>query len=352
MEKFEVHNKRRRNEHPMFESSFDRSFAERVEDLIAFQHMCGELPKRGGMRVNGHESVLASFISNQRYAKKKGLLSAARIAMLENVEGFEWNETNSFDILVGKVVAFQNKYGELPRQRGLRDNGEENVLGRFLVEQRRYKKLEILSDARIATLERIDGFLWSVRSLLSFEERVEQIREFEEKYSDLPKLNGLREGYNEKMLASFLATQRKMYKQGQLSRQRISLIESIRRFSFTKHQQTLAKELQVSRRNSIHTVKCEADESRREAVGGGDEVDEASLATFLKHKTTFERNLSMVKAFVAIHDEMPHQDGIRGGVNERMLASFLYNQRLLKRSGGLPTNRVLAMETIEGFQWE
>ena len=70
---------------------------------------------------------------------------------------------------VSAVVAFHERYGELPKQLGERMEGEERRLNRFLYYQGRLIKSGKLSPDRVALLEGIPGFGWDLNEL-AFEE--------------------------------------------------------------------------------------------------------------------------------------------------------------------------------------
>jgi len=57
-----------------------------------------------------------------------------------------------------------NLYGEFPKHKGTRENGEEKRLATFIGNIRQKKKLNKVAESRIRDLETIPGFSWQDRS--------------------------------------------------------------------------------------------------------------------------------------------------------------------------------------------
>jgi len=90
------------------------------------------------------------------------------------------NETN-FERTVNEVKAYVFKYNEFPRQKRIREDGDdEKRLLFFLNNQRQKKKLDKLSEERINLLESIPGFFWSMKERCpeQFEKTVSDLKDF------------------------------------------------------------------------------------------------------------------------------------------------------------------------------
>ena len=148
-----------------------RAFNISVAAVQEFVDLYGELPKRGGARMEGQEKRLASFLNHQRRLKKSDDLSQEEIEAMEKLRGFKWvvrerqenPKRRDFDDSVAAVQEFVNTFGELPKQGGTRMEGQAKRLASFLGHQGWLKKSEELSQAEIDAMERIDGFEWVVR---------------------------------------------------------------------------------------------------------------------------------------------------------------------------------------------
>lgn len=106
---------------------------------------------------------------------------------------------------------------------------------------------------------------------------------------------------------------------------------------------------------------------------------EATMERLLKHQKAFDEKVTRVLEYQAAYGSLPghgfargHCGGEMDGYGEcdgdgqgpdeseaeedeeekrRMLSSFVFTQRMLRRSGALPAERVSALEAIDGFTW-
>ena len=148
---------------PDFEWEMLRDFEDSIALVVAFHKKHGELPKRGGAREDGDEDRLANFLKKQRVAYNKGQLDGDRIKAMENIPDFEWETQRDFGDSIALVVAFHKQHGELPKQRGTREDGDEARLAKFLNKQRvAYIKGQLDGD-RIKAMENIPDFKWAER---------------------------------------------------------------------------------------------------------------------------------------------------------------------------------------------
>jgi len=66
-------------------------FDEFVSEVRNFYNIYNELPKQSGIRENGNEKRLGSFINRQRQKIKRGELSSVHaLLLLETQPGFHW----------------------------------------------------------------------------------------------------------------------------------------------------------------------------------------------------------------------------------------------------------------------
>ena len=279
-----------------------RSFDSKVAIVKGFVDLFGELPKTNGTRMDAMEDRMHKFLNAQLLMKKQGKLSRVKVSALETIPGLEWMTQGSptFNESVVTVKAFVETYGELPRQKGTRMDGEEKRLAAFVSKQRLMKKRKKLSPDRISAMESIIGFYWE---LCDLRDSIEAVKAFAKTYGELPKSKGTRMNGREKKLASFLAKQRLLKDRGQLLPDEISAMASITGFDW---------------------------------ISG--------------EYYTFEERLADVKAFVSAHGRLPKRDGMDGAENK--LGAFLNEKRRLKKNDKLSPDQISAMESIHGFKWE
>ncbi|WP_082192338.1 DEAD/DEAH box helicase [Chlamydia suis] len=162
---------------------------------------------------------LASWVSNQRYAFKKGELSEDKIVRLEEL-GFVW------DVL--KEV-WEENFLEL--QRFLEEHGHCKVpqrypqnpfLGTWVSHQRQDFKEDKLSEDRIARLEEL-GFVWDVLEE-AWEENFLELQRFREEYGHCKVPTRYPQN---PQLASWVSHQRADFKEGKLSEDKIARLEEL-----------------------------------------------------------------------------------------------------------------------------
>ncbi len=107
-----------------------------------------ELPK---------EKSLKTWISVQRRVKRKKRLSQQRIERLEQISKWTWDpHADNWGTKYSKISAFVKRYKRLPSQ-----NGQDQVLGCWIIIQRQKYKKGKLSSGQIKQLEAISGWFWS-----------------------------------------------------------------------------------------------------------------------------------------------------------------------------------------------
>ena len=124
------------------------------------------------------------------------------------------------------VIRFLSTYGSMPHHTGKRAGGHEKRLFEYVSGRRRSKRQGGLSRKEIDEMESIPEFSWT-RDTRSFEDSVELLHAFHEKYGELPLRRGKRNDGDEARLAKFLSTQRVLYHREELDEERIMAMKSI-----------------------------------------------------------------------------------------------------------------------------
>ena len=212
---------------PGFEWTARRGFGESVQRAVEFYAKHGDLPRQEGTREID-EDRLYNFLAKQRVYYHNGKLNPDSITLMLTIPDFDWGQPErEFEASVELVVAFLDKYGELPRRRGTRDDGDEDRLANFIYHLRVLYHTGQLSDDRIKHMtDAISDFDWGQPNR-EFEASVELVVAFLDKYGELPRQRGTRDDGDEYRLANFLMTQRILYRRGELSDQRISMLQAI-----------------------------------------------------------------------------------------------------------------------------
>jgi superfamily II DNA or RNA helicase len=178
---------------------------------------------------------LARWVSNQRAARTRGVLSESRIRRLEEI-GFEWRLKSygvkrvprDWEKNLEALLAYGRKAGHLnPRTRD--KNPEHARIGRWVARQRYLRKAGMLEQEKIERLDEI-GFAWRLN------EKAERLRrkKWPERYRDLVE-HRRRHGTFRGMMSSedpetrslgyWLMAQKAEHRKGTLPRERVELLE-------------------------------------------------------------------------------------------------------------------------------
>jgi hypothetical protein len=168
------------------------SFEDRIVQLKEFKE------KHGHLKVTDKlDKKLASYCNNVRQARRKpdaGIMNITeeKIAALDEI-GFVWNVTDrtgakkvepkSFEERVEELKAYKEKYGDTnvtPK----RDKSLSNFVKSVRSARKNPNSSRLVNEARIAMLDAI-GFRWETTQPISFDVRLEQLREFKEKHGHL-----------------------------------------------------------------------------------------------------------------------------------------------------------------------
>lgn len=182
----------------------DVRWMKNYSDLRSFVEKEKRIPKRG-------ENALSQWCNTQRQARKKGLLSVERIALLDLLN-FWWEQDldQAWQTNWEQTLAFYEEKGRWPT---LSDGG----LGRWLNTQRKARRRGLLSKERMARMEKA-GFLWGNEDvwLLNYE----KLKTYHLETNRWPTV---REG----KLGSWCYVQRRVGRKDELSAERKKLLDDI-----------------------------------------------------------------------------------------------------------------------------
>lgn len=162
---------------------------------------------------------LGSWVSVQRSAYKIKKISLDRIKKLESI-GFKWNQNhNKWEEMFFQLCDYHKKNGDclVPR-----DFCENIALATWVADQRKMYNKNRLSQERIAKLE-LMGFCWDPLDK-SWDARFDELCAYREKYGDDAAPSKSSDHHN---LSIWMQHQRIYYREGRLSVERITRLESI-----------------------------------------------------------------------------------------------------------------------------
>ncbi|GMH85539.1 hypothetical protein TrST_g10508 [Triparma strigata] len=167
---------------------------------------------------------LGNWVANQRNAyKKKGKLSADRLGMLEEV-GFVWDPYEAaWEENFQSLVNYKKEEGDCLVQATFK-TVEGLTLGSWVSGQRVAYKNGKLSADRVEMLEEI-GFVWDTLEL-AWEQNFQALVNYKKEEGDCLVPVGFKtvEGLN---LGKWTSHQRNIYKNGKLSRDRVTMLEEV-----------------------------------------------------------------------------------------------------------------------------
>ncbi|WP_257616748.1 DEAD/DEAH box helicase [Chlamydia suis] len=196
----------------VFEEAWEENFLELQRFREEYGHC--KVPNR-----YPENPQLASWVSNQRYAFKKGELSEDKIVRLEEL-GFVWRVfEEAWEENFLELQRFQEEHGHCKVPNRYPQNPS---LGVWVSNQRADFKEGKLSEDRIARLEEI-GFVWRVLEE-AWEENFLELKRFQEEHGHCK----VPQRYPENpQLASWVSNQRADFKEGKLSEDGIARLEEI-----------------------------------------------------------------------------------------------------------------------------
>ena len=189
----------------------------RVDDMLAeldawpvmYERLI-EYKEREGRWPQAAEGKLGNWCNTQRIARKKGTLSEDYISQLDRI-GFEWEVQDSrWMQYYEELKIFIAQMQRYPKK-------GENNLSIWCNTQRQGRKKGILSEERIALLDRI-GFVWEQDLDAQWIKKWEHVVSFYRQKGYWPKSN-------DGKLGSWCSTQRKFRKQGGLASERIRMMD-------------------------------------------------------------------------------------------------------------------------------
>jgi Fic family protein len=166
-------------------------------------------------KVDPKTKRLGYWVSHQRTSKKTGLLSKEQIARLEEI-GFDWEPVkNRWEKNFKDLVAYKKRFGhcDVPLR-----FGENPQLAHWVRNQRNRYRLGKVTANRVQKLERI-GFNWGGTQVKSWEERLQELLEYQATYGHL-NVSQVDPDEKNRALGKWLNDQRHYRKQGRLSPER------------------------------------------------------------------------------------------------------------------------------------
>lgn len=204
-----------------------------VESNDSFVYYCGKLisfiklNNRMPLKTDKNEVKLACWCKINKNKFRYNKLSDDRIAMLNLIPSWTWDViTERYANKFKLVKQWFDKYRKLPSSEHNISHNEEEILGRWCVNQRLSYNAGLLHKQKITLCESIPRWNWTIEDYLNNKWifRYNQLQEYTKKYKKLP---SSRCGKSEATLSTFCCRMRSQKKIGKLSSERIKLLEQI-----------------------------------------------------------------------------------------------------------------------------
>lgn len=214
-----------------------------------------------------------------------------RILLLDSIPGWTWNKKINlqWDQMYDKLNKYIKNNNKLPTRR------DDTSLGNWISNQRSSYKKEILSQYRIDKLEKINIWKWysnAARYASFWDQTYNILLEYIKENSKLPSKK------ENKLLGNWIANQRHLFRKDALSQHRIDRLEEI-------------------------------------------DIWEWNLDIY-----TWDQNYNKLRQFIGENNKLPSKK------DNKLLASWVINQRKLHERGKLPQQQEEKLEEIDIWGWD
>jgi SAM-dependent methyltransferase len=206
----------------VWEKDLDKIWNETHQKWVDFYQKYKKTPSHGS--INKEEKSLGSWAHHQKnyYKTKKSYLTKERIEILNNTEGWIWedNKEEKWNENYQKWVEFYQKNGNRPSKDS--KNKEERSLGQWASDMRKFYKKGKLSQEKIDILNNTYGWIWEKNLDKIWNENFQKWTEFYQKNEKTPSSSS--KNKEEIFLGRWGSLQRKKYKKGKLSQESIDIL--------------------------------------------------------------------------------------------------------------------------------
>ncbi len=172
---------------------------------------------------NGHR--LGGWVSKQRFNYSKKYLSENRISKLESLPGWVWNaEESRWEIGFEHLKNYVAKFGHARPLTSYKDK-DGFPLGEWTSNQRKRWEMNKIPQDRIKKLESLPGWIWDIEEA-NWDEGFKNLQKYVGEFGEASPVGNYKnsEGFK---LGVWVARQRKLWRKGNLSKDRIKKLESL-----------------------------------------------------------------------------------------------------------------------------
>jgi superfamily II DNA or RNA helicase len=199
---------------------------QKYQELVQFHSENGHCMVKRIRNRKGISNTLADWVTHQRMHYKNGdtkRLNNERIEALNKIN-FEWGPDEQWLVRFRDLVKYKEEHGDCDVPYNYIETLKDFSLGPWVNTMRMLYKDDELTEQQTNLLESI-GFKWVMLDS-RWEERYSELKEFKNEYGHCY-VARTRHKENYSKLANWVGFQRKFYKQGKLSEERISKLNEI-----------------------------------------------------------------------------------------------------------------------------
>lgn len=346
-------------------SDSDERFKSNLEKVHQFVKANNKLPSTTSKDIN--EAYIGNWCNRQRFLRKKERLTSERTTEIEKVTKWSWNPSDDkYKERFAKLKEFlnnnENRYPSIVSQ-----VPSEQSLARWVITCKRFYDENKLSDTQKEDFLSLPSWSWESLRDLKFQECFTGVIKFATEHQRLPSHNSSES--NELKLARWCNTRRQEYKHGNLSDERIRLIQSIPRWEWDPIEKSFRIQLDNYKRfveeycRQPSSTSSNPDEKKigvwvRKIRQIKDKLSTDKIKEFNKidgfswnpHKDKFEEYVLELQRFVSNHERLPVTTS--KNLNEEKLARWCEKQRGLKRKGKLSEDKCKQLESVHFWKWD
>ena len=314
---------------------------------------------------------LGNWVSDRRRKYNKGNLSSDRVLALEAVEGWVWdidkrNFQEGFEKL--NIYVRDNKNAQVPQNY---EDSDGFKLGNWVSDRRRKYNKGNLSSDRVLALEAVEGWVWDIDKR-NFQEGFEKLNIYvrDNKNARVPSGYEDSDGFK---LGNWVSDRRRKYNKGDLSSDRVLALEAVEGWVWDANKRNFQKGLEklkiYVRDNKNARVPSGYEDSdgfklgnwvndRRRDYNKGKLSSDRVLAleafdgwVWDVDKRNFQEGLEKLKIYVRDNKNARVPSGYEDS-DDFKLGNWVNDRRRNYNKGKLSSDRVLALEAVEGWVWD
>ena len=325
-----------------------------------------------GNNISGSEDLLVkkkfkSWRNNQITKYNKNKLSSEKIALLEKLPGWTWDQIEfQWQENYKKVKDYVNSNNKIPSKGEVDRNVKK--LGNWIVLQRAIYKKGILSNEKIILIEKIRGWVWEPIAS-QWQEGYRNLKLYIQNHKSICSQSFVTDdGYK---LGIWVSGQRTNYSRNTLPQDRINLLEQLLEWSWNP--------LEVTWQNGYVYLKNYIEKNQKLPSISYETKDGYKLGNWVYVQRTNYRNNKLstekitmleklsgwiwdplefqwqegynkLKEYVNLYNKMPLKED--SDANVKKLGSWMHKQRSNYKKGILSKEKVQMIENIQGWTWD